>query len=143
MRASKLCHMALPRCLSGTGVLSVSRCHEGTTQVSFGVLAYLDPPLRTCAPHLSGDFALCTVHMAQPFPQKQQNLVNYQYPFHKSVVCMRHRIAGGCVGLFRRVQPSGGAHPLGCVPTDPRHPEGPVGSTAEGEDGRQSPGDLF
>lgn len=35
--------------------------------------------------------------------------------------------------MFRRVQPSGGAHPLGCVPANPGHPEGASRSTAEGE----------
>ena len=37
------------------------------------------------------------------------------------------------MGMFRRVQPPRGAHPLGCVPTDPGHPEGSPRSTAKGE----------
>ena len=69
------------------------------------------------------DGASCTP--APPSPS-QHRLACFHVTSSK---CM----AGGRVGLLRRVQPSRGAHPVGRFAADPRHPEGPVGPTAEGD----------
>lgn len=71
----------------------------------------------------------CFTTSVVPLPPPMQG----RKPLRITLYC-----TGGRMGLFRRVQPAGGAYPLGRFPTDPRHSEGLVGPPTEGDDGLQN-----